>query len=313
MRKQRRFLKKFIQPIVEEFRHKNDGTLTEDDFRKILKYYGFGVPAVLAESYATLRGKKLTHEERLASTYQGAATGFFDDFFDKKEITETRILQLLETPDIQPENTVEELSLLFYSRFLQVAYDADFVKKTINDIHKNQLDSKRQKQEDISYDEILKITNQKGGNSVLFYRALIAPEISEAEEKALFQMGVAMQMGNDIFDVFKDTHDNIRTIITTATNIEEVRKEFSNNLKQAFLMLENLNFSRLNKQKVMLKLLLSISRVFIALDQYASLQKQTNNIFEPLAYTRSQLICDMEKPSNILKSLYYYFSFRWKK
>ncbi len=312
MHKQKRFLQKHIQPIIHEFRIKNDGTVNEEDFRKILKYYGFGVPAVLAESYATLRGHKLSYDERLASTYQGAATGFFDDFFDKKEISEQRILELLQNPEIQAKNTIEELSLFFYKSFLKLAYDKDFVTSTIQKIHMNQLDSKKQKLQDITYDEILNITNQKGGNSVLFYRALIAPEINIEEEKALYQMGVAMQMGNDIFDVFKDAQDKIRTIITTASDIETVKSEFSINLAKALQLLDNLDFKSINKRKVILKLLLSISRVFVALDQFDKLQKQTENTFNPHLYTRAQLICDMEKPLNIIKSLRYYFTFQWK-
>ena len=82
-KRQRLYIRNQLFPEIEEAKKTNDGSLDDNDFKKIEQYYGFGVPAILGESFCTLRGSMMTPKERKASTYQGAMTGLFDDFFDK--------------------------------------------------------------------------------------------------------------------------------------------------------------------------------------------------------------------------------------
>src|SRR5450432_2616068 len=78
LEKQKKFIRNNIGPTLESARRTNDGSLDENDFRKITRYYGLAVPAILGESFCVLRGEKMTVKERMAGTCQGAMTGLFD-------------------------------------------------------------------------------------------------------------------------------------------------------------------------------------------------------------------------------------------
>lgn len=307
--KQKRFINKSIQPILNDYKTSNDGTLDEEDFKKITSYYGFGVPAVLAESYAALRGKKLTKEERLASTCQGAATGLFDDMFDKKHLPKVRIKALLDHPEtIQADNSFEKMFLFFYTEFLKHVTNTSLLQETISNIHASQEDSLEQTNERLAFDTMLHTTFKKGGSSVLFYRALMAPAVSSKEKEALFEMGALMQMGNDIFDVYKDSRDGIKTIMNSNVHIAEVRSIFTRQMDKAFKLFMQTEYTLRRKTKVLRTISFGISRVFVALDQYQKLGEREGD-FEPLKYTRKELICDMEKPLNLWHSASYYLKY----
>jgi hypothetical protein len=42
----------------------------------------------------------------------------------------------------------------------------------------------------------------------------------------LYKLGGVLQLSNDIFDVYKDSKDDIYTLVTTAKKISELRKLF---------------------------------------------------------------------------------------
>lgn len=308
--KQKKYLKQHIQPLLDAYAAKNDGSLDEEDFTKITKYYGFGVPTVLGESFATLRGEKMSADERMASTYQGVVTGIFDDFFDKKEITQERILELLRHPkQVTANNVCEELFLFFYTEFLKHGFNGELLERTIYDIYEDQIQSLDQTSTDIPFETMMKTTFNKGGNSVLFYRALLKPSVSKAEEEAIYNMGATMQMANDIFDVYKDAQANIQTLITSCTHIADVRKVYDTQMKKAFALFASLDYSPKNKTKVLSKILFVICRVFVALDQYEKLEQETGGVFKAKSYPRKALICDMEKPINLWRSTVYYLEY----
>jgi hypothetical protein len=54
----------------------------------------------------------------------------------------------------------------------------------------------------------------KGGSSVLFYRTAFSPEVSGKEKILINNLGAMMQLGNDIFDVYKDRESGINTLVT---------------------------------------------------------------------------------------------------
>ena len=92
---QRSFLQKKIQPILSGVEKENDGSLDAADFKKINHYYGLAVPAILGEAFCVLHNKKMSADERIASTSQGAMTGLFDDFFDKQYLSDDMIEGIL--------------------------------------------------------------------------------------------------------------------------------------------------------------------------------------------------------------------------
>ena len=114
---QKSFIKNNITAILEHYQKHNDGSLSPKDFRKINKYYGLAVPAILGEAFCSLTSQKMKLNERWALTSQGVVTGLFDDFFDDASIADDVIEAMLNNPDsYKTTNTGEELIIDFYIR-----------------------------------------------------------------------------------------------------------------------------------------------------------------------------------------------------
>ena len=115
--KQYFFLKKELKPILDEALHSNDGSLNKKDFNKITKYYGLAVPAILGEAFCKLNGIEFTELERKTTTYQGALTGLFDDFFDDGYYNDEEIWKrLTELKTCGVETSADILFFKFFAR-----------------------------------------------------------------------------------------------------------------------------------------------------------------------------------------------------
>jgi len=64
------------------------------------------------------------------------------------------------------------------------------------------------------------ITYFKGSVSLLFYHSALDEAVPESEEKMLCALGQLLQLVNDIFDVYKDRQNNIKTLVTDAHQIK---------------------------------------------------------------------------------------------
>lgn len=307
--RQKKFLQQHLQKELEIARRTNDGSLDESDFKKITSYYGLAVPAILGEALCVLRGNKMTVDERKALTYQGAMTGLFDDFFDKQDIPEDLLKNLIEHPDtIVPSNSSEKLFLDFYKKVMQHSHDPALTLYYLEKVYDAQVESKKQAiTGSLSKEEIKRIIIHKGGVSVLFYRSVLSNPLSKEEEQGLYQMGGLMQFGNDIFDVYKDCQKNIDTLITTAHDINDVRFDFEAMTETAFASVYQTGYKKQNIRKFLRLISMSLcSRSYVCLDHFEKKERQTNQEFLPYQYNREDLVCDMEKPGNKWRSVLYH-------
>lgn len=301
---QKKFMRANTDMILQDALLSNDGSLDQQDIKKINQYYGLAVPAILGEAFCVLRGEKMTLTERLASTSQGAMTGLFDDFFDKDYLTDDAVKKMIHT-----ENTTlnkrsnQQLFDLFYKNALNLSPDKLLVQETLLNVYKAQVESKKQTGHIITYEDLLDITFQKGGSSVIFYRSVFSPAASAEELKILYNLGGLMQLANDIFDVYKDREAGIKTLITETSSINEIQIFFKKHLDQYY---QNAFETRFFKKNVRVFLdIISIgifSRCFVCLDQLLKNETDTGNEFDVHKYSRKQLICDMDKKRNILWS-----------
>jgi len=306
---QQRFIRNRLNPDLMRFSETNDGTLSQQDMQKISRYYGLGVPAILGEMFCLLRGSPMTETERVAATYLGAITGIFDDFFDSWRIPPERINQFIHKPEtIVPANSNEKLFLEFYVN-KDLANIPDRLKflEASQRVFEAQIESGKQTgNQHIDQSEIEEITFRKGGVSLIFYRMAFGNHLSDAEHDALYSAGALLQLGNDIFDVYKDLQAGVRTLPTTMQSIHELRMVFEKRTRSTFDLFEALPYPKRNIRNALNILQVGVSRCYVCLHQLEQLQKKTHGKFIPTAYTRKELICDMEKPVNLLRSVKYH-------
>jgi hypothetical protein len=305
--KQKRVVKMELQPELGKLLPENDGSLTEKDFKKVIGYYGLGVPAILGEAICALHGTTMTAEERKCSTYLGSISGLLDDLFDdpKKEVDHLREF-ILYPEKLQPKTSHEVLLQQLYIKGLANSKRPDKIKKQALKVFEAQQQSQEQQYKDISIEQLREITFSKGGSSFLYYRHCLKSAPTEAETKLLYHLGGLMQLGNDIFDVWEDHQAGIRTEASIATDIRELRSSFKKELEQSIAYAHSTNFPNKNIEQFNRLTSLALSRVFVCLDQFENLQKNSGGIFCIEKYSRKQLICDMQKPTNQLKSIKYY-------
>lgn len=311
-RKQRQFMKHTVSVDVEEVKKLSDGSLNDRDLQKINLYYGIGVPSIIGECYCFLRDHQMTTEERTAISYLGALTGLFDDFFDEKRTPHTRIRAMIESPQSMEGNDAhEQLFLNFYRKALE-HLNGNAIKEMFFEVFEAQVFSKEQELEGITEQRIQEITFLKGGFSLLFYRVAIDLPLEGKEREILYSAGEVGQMANDIFDVYKDREAGIQTLVTTANSIDELRQLYTQMMNRVFDLVHQSHFSKKGKRNFLQLFAMGMAgRAFVALDFLKEQEATSGGVFKVHEYERKQLICDMEKPKNILKFLDYHARFKF--
>ncbi len=305
--KQSRFIKIHIDPVLKDFQGKTDTHLTKKDLYKIKKYYGFAVPAILGEAFCLLRGQTLSKKERLALSCLGASTGLYDDFFDDSSMSLDHIKSLTINPEeTLAENNRELLFIKFYLKALANAPYPELLLKKAKDVFDAQVLSKQQTDANITIENIQSITYQKGGVSLLLYRSVLNYFTPPEEEQLLYALGKIMQLENDIFDVYKDRENGIKTLITTENKIANLRANYIELYNEVAELLQQTSFPKRNKKLFIRYVSLIILRGLVCLDCLEKNELQSDNQFRVEKYSRAQLICDMEKTSNLGKVLRYY-------
>jgi hypothetical protein len=303
---QKSYIQTTLANDLAPYKENSDGSLEDSDFSKITNYYAYGVPSILGTAFGTLRGAPVNENERAILTYLGALTGLFDDFFDKKGLSDSEIQDMLSNPlTVKASSDSEKLFLHFYNKALIKVLDAENLKKAFYAVYMAQVESKKQFN-GLPYNELKDITLKKGGCSLLFYRCAMHNPLQEDERRLLYVLGGLMQLGNDIFDVYKDTQAGIRTLPNTTSNINQVRALFSSLLDEVFQLTQKTGFKQHNKNRFVRMISLGLSRCFVCLGQMERLERRSGGKFAPSSYSRFDLICDMEKPSNVLRSLVYH-------
>jgi hypothetical protein len=306
--RQKAFIKKNIKPLISEAQSSADGSLDENDIQKITGYYGLAVPAVLGEAFCALRGAPMTAKERASSTGQGAMTGLGDDFFDKQRLSDQGVKDLIERPSDFSGNTAsEKLFLHFYKTALSNAPRPAEMQQQIFRVFHAQLLSKQQDQPGLTTDIMKDITIRKGAESLLYYRTAFDHPLKNGEEKMLFALGGLMQLSNDIFDVYKDREAGVNTLVTTAASIKELRTYYGAVLRLGKQAAFRSGYPKANVRKFFALLSIGIfSRCFVCLDQLQKNERKTGGKFDVRAYSRKELICDMDTAGNKLRSLRYH-------
>ena len=306
LRHQKKFMKLHIIPLLKKSIITNDGTLTDKDFLKINRYYGLAVPAILGEAFCTLRGTKMTESERWASTSQGVITGLFDDFFDELKLPKAHIVNMVNNPEnINSGSSNELLFLDFYRTALQKAAFPNLIKEQLMMVHKAQVASIEQENSKINASRIWEITCMKGGDSVLFYRTAFNNLPVKGEKEALFKLGSLMQFENDIFDIYKDFKSGISTLPTTMLLVKDLRKLYKKQIGIFIELCHKMDYPNKQVEKFLDRVMPVINRGYVCLDRYQKLENNNAGVFNISSYSRKQLICDMEKPLNFLRTIRY--------
>ena len=105
-------------------------------------------------------------------------------------------------------NVAKEIQTFLLST---VPHKEEYIKAS-KDVLDIQVETIKQTNPAISKEEIRRITYIKGAVSVIIYHQCLNEAADEQMQEVLFLIGSLYQLGNDIFDLYKDVRDNIYTL-----------------------------------------------------------------------------------------------------
>ena len=100
--------------------------------------------------------------------------------------------------------------------------------------------------------------------------------------------------------------EGVKALVPTETNISNLHYFYKSLVDEVILAVHKTKYHKRNKNKFISYVLIIICRGFVCLDLLEKNERRTNNVFAIDKYERKDLICDMEKPSNILKTINYF-------
>lgn len=267
------------------------------------KIHAYTIQACMVGSWtSTLRGYKLSNAEKRNAAYLGAITPIVDDLTDKLKLTSPEIFDILRTTHKAVEGEMLVARTLYgYLQAIENPLFHELIEQTLlsQDASISQIEERS-----LSIQQLKEITSKKGGFATFLYRSVFSNTPSKEEKDAFLTLGYALQMVNDMFDIYKDYQNNQQTLFTNASDLREIASEFYATLERMKALFLKLNYPLKHIKKSLLEISTVTSRGMVCLEQLLHLQGETVP-FEWKKYTRNELVCDMEKPFNIYKSVMY--------
>lgn len=296
----------FLLPYLQELEKKYNGKFKDEQKQKIYNYYGLFITSFLCSSYKKLQGKQLTDAERKRATLFGILTPVGDDLFDEDKLDIESIRAITFNPESYTATTFSaQVAKEIQSFLLQdVPHKAAYLQAAENVLN-IQIETIKQTSPNISVQELEYITYTKGAVSVIIYHQCLDQVADEKMKEVLFLIGSLYQLGNDIFDLYKDVRDNIYTLVNTCDDYAAFRKSFLERVALQNRKIMELPYAEKSKEEFCFVMNSINARSVVALDQFVRLQKKSGNKINWWQLQRKDMIVDMEKPRNFFKSLYY--------
>lgn len=277
--------------------------------RRRLKHYFYGT-TYLSAIFCLLRGHTRTRREKHLFTNLAALAYFFDDLVDTFRDRDTSGVLWQNNPEEYGQTADERgLALHFLANVYRELPPGDrsefqeFMHRVFNveTAGRQQTDA-----ENLTINDLQKITAEKGGCSVLLFRRVLAHPLTAAEREALFQFGHLIQLCDDIFDLWFDREAGICTLATVLVernNVRHLTELFENQYAATRLAFRAIpDFSGLQKETALRAVHFVVTVTRVCLRHYRALQKKHGNL--PLT-DRAQMVVDMERWGNRLRAAYF--------
>ena len=303
---QKHYNKVFLLPYLHQLETKYNGRFKDEQKQKICNYYGLFITSFLCSSYKKLQGKKLSEAERKRATLFGILTPVGDDLFDEDKLDIDSIRSITFEPETYKAITfTAQVAKEIQTFLLQDVPHKEAYLQAASDVLDIQIETVKQTNPAISQQELEYITYNKGAVSVIIYHQCLDEVADDKMKEVLFLTGSLYQLGNDIFDLYKDVRDNIYTLVNTCDDYQAFQKTFMERIQQQNRKIMEFPYAEKNKKEFCFVMNTINARSLVALDQFMHMQKKAGKKPDWWQLQRRDMIVDMEKPRNFLKWLYY--------
>lgn len=258
---------------------------------------------IVASWTSTLRGTKLSREEKKSVIALGALTPLIDDLTDDHKMKSEEIIASL---SLKRENNSKVQALAKYLfQYLYRKHGETFLAQFQLVLAAQEASLQQSEKKALSSSLLKEITYNKGAKSILLYRGILENPVNEKEKEAFEVLGYATQLVNDQFDIYKDYKNQVQSPYTNSKNLKTNYEEYLEVINQVVEKFRLLPYPKKNKERCILEISTILSRGLVCINQLLSLKESTLDTFKLESYSRKELVCDMEKPKNVLQSILY--------
>lgn len=255
------------------------------------------------DSFCQLIDRYSLPKEQTLNRYYFALTGVYDDILDESSSDQiNRLDQLLQNPSLELTTNFNERVLVFtHNYLLQNTTDLETYTQIIQCIHQAQKDSLKQFSPTASLKEIMDISLRKGGFSLRMCQSYLDLPLNKEMNDCWYHLGGLIQLTNDLYDIYKDTHAGIQTFCNTLSDMSIIQKYYEDQINLCFNSLQQLPYSAHKIKALKIKLSFIPAFGYLALQNLKNIQDNNTQLPAFNTIDRKLLIIDMEKPSSILK------------
>lgn len=300
---QRKRIAKRSQHKLNEIEKQWKGKFDHSTFYKIYNSQAIYIPAV-CDAFASLRGTTTTQVEEERFLHYFICSSLFDNFWDQKSLSIEQLRALSFSPLTYNANNFDEAVFQYAHQWLlKRVNDQEAYMEVAHQVFHAQQDSILQMDASISWDELVSITERKGGYSVELCAFYLDDSSSPEIRQLWFRLGALIQLTNDLYDVFKDSREGMYTLPILMNRVEDVRLLHTKWTNEIKLLLHQIPVPQTDKEICRIHLMCIAAFGKIALDQFEALEKRDGQLQPWTTYSRKELIIDMELWKNLWKGL----------
>lgn len=275
------------------------GRLPEAKRRRIRNYVVQGI--VMSGWVTSLKGKRLKKVDIKRVFWLNVFTPLIDDFTDDLKMSSTEIIQKIKSNDLADHDEFRMIRCT-YNKLIE-NQDQDFIDLFHRTLQSQDPSIKQLEEKQLGEEELIRITRDKGGLFTLFSWLVIRNSLVEGEFESIHTLGYVMQQINDAFDVYKDHQKGQQTLFTRSSDIKTNYDRYYDTIDEFVNQFVNLGYKKINTRLSLMEISAILGRGAVSIDQLRALQVSSGNEFKVDRFTRKELVCDMEKISNIVKSM----------
>ena len=304
--KQLAFIRSFLKPLVEKHCRRWGYNLSAAEKKKVLFYYPMYTVLACVQMYLTLKGRKLTKDERKRLTLVGAMATLCDDLIDENNFTREQVFNLLSNNLNEDALDPKVKLLVALNKELQTFYTlSPGYWQQLKMALQRQAASVKQSDPDISLKEIIDICREKNGHTSLMFASLLDEKWSKEELQFIYQSAMVGQLTNDSFDIYFDTQGGINTYFNRAPSVKNVRDFFLDECSRLHAMVMACNVPLKNKLRTIRRMSILHAFTLTALDHLQQTEDKRGVPVDWKSVPRSEMVTDMAKNSNRLKTVRY--------
>lgn len=291
----------FLKGIEVKF----NGKFTNNTFKKIIRFQSLQ-QLIINDGFLKLEGRFSNENEKNNNKTYFILASLYDDLIDDQILSKEILDDMFLHPEkFKPTTFNESVLMDAHLKLLNSVKDKIEYQNILNQIQQAQTDSTLQVNEKIPLSTILSITKRKGGYSLLMCRHYLETSSSDIIDQCWYHLGGLIQMTNDLYDIYKDTHEGIQTFANTQNTIIDIERVYNEQLKLFIKSIEILPYAHLKMTRLRIILSLIPAFGYLALENLRKLQGDNDHLLPFKDYERKDLIIDMEKLKNVIKLFKY--------